>query len=422
MVKSNNELQQSRSRVNQLKKEQETLVRGLNMLEKEKVNYSMQREEQERNMDNLLLQSKALEHEIEKLKREKRELEHLGKKKDKEIADLQQTIQKNERVRNQVETKLKFVNDQLIPKEEKIADLDTHLREAGKEFVGKMRFEQQRDKQVEALRITIQHQQTEIAHVSREKDDKVSYIAKFQMDLHRAIHESHEKGGTDDVKHMVAALKSLYHKYSGEYRQESGESADRRAEAKQEELSHVKELDRQKQMLSRKIMKLSRKTEMQEQVGQKNNMSRIGENALLIQELNEMRRVNKSYLDKIKQLEMSKGDTTPANGHLPPAGTPSGRGAGTPTGTRSASNGVNVEFSSTANSSKFNKKSGKIPPIGAQLPPGNQSGKTLPNAKRQEELREGACADGFPMLISNPLQSSMAPIQAAAPSQGANLK
>ena len=55
----------------------------------------------------------------------------------------------------------------------------------------------------------------------------------------------------------------------------------------------MEELDKQKRQLSRKVTNLVHKWEQQNELGHVNNMRKIGENSMLISELNDMRKTNR---------------------------------------------------------------------------------------------------------------------------------
>lgn len=128
-------------------------------------------------MKKLQDQAQKLVGDIEQLKKDKKNLDQDKKKKDMEIAELQKTVAKEEKQKNQVETKLRFVNEQMIPKEQQISDLTKHLSDAGKEFVQKLKIEQTREKQVEALKTAILHQQDAIKKITLEKESRDKYSA-----------------------------------------------------------------------------------------------------------------------------------------------------------------------------------------------------------------------------------------------------
>lgn len=142
-------------------------------------------------------------------------------------------------------------------------------------------------------------------------------------------------------------------------------------------LPDIEELDRQKQQLSRKIRNLSIRADQQAEMGEKNNMRRIGENSMLIADLNDMRKLNKSYQDKIRSLEQQIKSLK----HQEESGTAS-------IGASPASTLGNKTI--TRNSSSTTK----MPALGQSK--NNQ----LPNAKAQAQLQQYAVADGFPLTIT----------------------
>ena len=58
-------------------------------------------------------------------------------------------------------------------------------------------------------------------------------------------------------------------------------------------------MDRQKRQLSRSLKKLSTKSEQQTELGKANNLRKIGENSMLIAEINQLRKTQKGYQDKV---------------------------------------------------------------------------------------------------------------------------
>ncbi|CAD7975642.1 unnamed protein product [Amoebophrya sp. A25] len=355
-------LQESQFRVNAMKKEQDTLLRGLNSMEKERQKFALLQKEQEQKVQKMEKDAQRVAGQMDGLRQEIGDLEKLSRKKDKQISDLQQSIEKVERHKSAMEAELKFLNERIQPKDSKIQELSGHLADAGREFVHKLKAEQSRDKQVEALKITIQHQTEAIKQSTRDKEDKDKYIQKFQRELYHAAHD------TNEPKAALLTLRRMYQAYSGLYKGDEGGRMPSSG-ADEAEAVGVVEMDRQKRQLSRSLKKLSAKSDQQSEMGRVNNMRKIGENSLLIQEINELRKGQKNYLDKIKQLELMvkslrEGAAAPPRSSSAPRMPPISAGAAT------------------------------VQPSGL----GTKAG--LPNARAKAQLQEFASADGFPLMIS----------------------
>eukprot|EP00392_Amoebophrya_sp_AT5.2_P012800 g12907.t1 len=388
MDQATRNLQESQFKVNALKKEQETLLRGLTAMEKERQKFAILQKEHEENAGRMAKEATALEQNIERLKSSILDQEKIAKKKEQDIAELKKTVEKTEKHKNAVEVELKFLNERIHPKEQKINELSSHLADAGREFVQKLKVEQNREKQID-----IQHQVEAVKQVAKEKEDKEKYIARFQRELYTAAHES------DEPKKAIISLRKLCWcraakapilyliTYSGTH--SSGSSGSAVAAGDGPGDAGIEEMDRQKRQLSRSLKKLSTKSEQQTELGKANNLRKIGENSMLIAEINQLRKTQKGYQDKIKQMEVelkaAKMDGAPASAAAASAGRTDRAGGG------------------SLGSSDAGRN--RMPDIGGGVGGAKQSykqhgGQQLPNAKAKEQLQEFAAADGFPLMIS----------------------
>ncbi|CAD7953080.1 unnamed protein product [Amoebophrya sp. A120] len=415
MDQATKNLQESQFKVNALKKEQETLLRGLNAMEKERQRFALLQKEHEENAQRMTKEMGALQEQITTLKTQVTEAEKVSKKKDKEIQDLKQTVEKTEKHKNAFEAELKFLNERIFPKEQKITELTGHLQDAGKEFVQKLKLEQNQQKSLENLKLTIKHQQDTIKHTEEEKRDLEKYINKFQRELYGMMHEK-TFAGNDEAKIGLQNLRQLYQDYSGTYASDnpvpgtasgggrggnkgssgtsqsskkppgtSGTSHSAASSSGGADAAGIEEMDRQKRQLSRSLKKLSSKSEQQTEMGKVNNLRKIGENSMLIEEINALRRSQKDYADKIKQMEMELKSLKNEQ-----AGNVGASAANQMTPSNNLGGGINAGPRTPGTRGS----NGKMPPIG------HSKNKQLPNAKSREQLQEFASADGFPLMIS----------------------
>jgi hypothetical protein len=121
-----------------------------------------------------------------------------------------QVIEKTEKVKNHLETKLRICNELMEPKDVEIKTLKTSLHEASNEFIDNLKLKQRQGASIESLQLKNHQLALEIKKEAVAKQEFEKQIAAFKLDLHNLIHN------WSDPKVLQGEVRQLFRDHCGE--------------------------------------------------------------------------------------------------------------------------------------------------------------------------------------------------------------
>eukprot|EP00927_Polykrikos_kofoidii_P049000 TRINITY_DN43152_c0_g1_i1.p1 TRINITY_DN43152_c0_g1~~TRINITY_DN43152_c0_g1_i1.p1 ORF type:complete len:1459 (-),score=287.25 TRINITY_DN43152_c0_g1_i1:39-4415(-) len=279
--------EQSESECN-LKKEQDTIKRGIEQMAK-----NLQQSEKEQSetilvMASLKRQQDELTASLNELKKERREREALLREKELEIGQYKVKVSTLKKFKHVLDYRLREVSHSLQPKDQMINTLNTQLRDLEAEFERQLdvqrRMEQRRDQKVEAHAKAL----AENAKLQETIKARDRTIFQFTSDLQELVE------GERDKRKWPQSVIQIYKKH-----------VDPKAMLKDpEELLPLEELERHIAVMEKKANILSTKEKITSTDFQNDIRQQTQENALLIQEVTELRVEQKALERVVKDLEL----------------------------------------------------------------------------------------------------------------------
>lgn len=189
---------------------------------------------------------------------------------------------------------------------------------------------------------------------------------------------------TGSWNHLPGDIRDLYQKYADSGPKQPGDKQDKEQE------NGVVEMERQKRQLSQQLKTLKHSSSQQMEMGMKNNVRKIGENSMLMTELNDVRKWNKQLGDRVKLLEQQlKTAETSANDYKKELAALNATGTGSLAGTHTG-NRTPVSRAG-GNMSDVEGAKSATPALGAGLQEGahNQAGR-ISTGTRFKNLSKGS--------------------------------
>lgn len=243
-------------------------------------------------IDKQLRKKKELEKDIEKLKGDVVEREMQISEREKRISDLKNKARELEKFKFVLDYRNEELKKLIEPKNQELTELKEQIRELDDELQSdsknKLGLQQQVDDKEEKLAA----QQRELQKERRRTQDKERFINMFIKELHKLVTEVEPSGWREGIRklhHTYVISKKEVQKQMEEWTGQSDEI--------------VAEFTRQREHLERSLNERTKKAEKTE-IRTKEDLNRkVLENALLIEEINDLRRDKKHLTLKLQEAE-----------------------------------------------------------------------------------------------------------------------
>lgn len=285
--KNTDDLEQQRLSEYKLRKEQDTLVRGLNMMEKERSRITDEQEETDKTIANLKAEQEELKIQVASLKEERRDREKTLREKELEISSHKVKVNTLKKFKQVLDFKLREVTQSLKPKDHKITQLHTQLHKLEAEFEGHLEMQKQ-------MKHTLDQKDQQVVELMQEGDklrdaikERERTIDLFNADLHKLVNEE------QDVRRWPQGIRKIYRDH-----------VDPNNITKTEDTLPLQELTRQIDLMERKVSTLTSKGKVSEKGCRDEIVKKTEENSKLIQELSVVRVENTALQREAKDLEL----------------------------------------------------------------------------------------------------------------------
>jgi len=285
---SQEELEQQRLIEYKLKKEQDTLLRGLDMMERDRERIMKEQQEMTSTIGALKGQTEDLARVVSGMKSERREREAALRDKELQIGAQKTKVNTLKKFKHVLDFRLREVTLSLQPKDQMISQLNEQLVELEAEFGRQLEMQhtmeqalQNKCEQVEVLTAEGDH----LREVIRQRGRAVQC---FTADLHELVTKE------QDLREWPEGIKDIYHKHM------NPESI-----AKDEEVRvPIEELRRQTKAIGKKVALMTNNKAAAEVKCRMDIQQKTQENSLLIHELDELRVDRRALQHQVKVLEL----------------------------------------------------------------------------------------------------------------------
>jgi len=281
------ELEAQRHVEYKLKKDQDTLMRGLDMMEKEHDRISKEQEDASIVVNKLKAEAEAMQREVASLKAERRDREATLRDKELEIGAHKVKANTLKKFKHVLDFRLQEVTLSLQPKDEMIAQLNAQLRDLEAQFELQLEVQKQMEVVVEQKKEQIAEVAEECKQLRAVLKQRERTISRFHTDLHDLVTEE------QDVRKWPLGMKKIYRDH-----------VDPDRIFKDGDLPGAKELGWQIKVVQKKAVALADKSRKTEATCSADIMHKMHENSLLIQELNEIRVEQKVLNRETEDLEL----------------------------------------------------------------------------------------------------------------------
>ncbi|KAM8930502.1 cilia- and flagella-associated protein 57 [Pelodytes ibericus] len=235
---------------------------------------------------------KSLEKDIQGLKREIQERDETIQDKEKRIYDLKKKNQELEKFKFVLDYKIKELKKQIEPRENEIKEMKEQIQEMEAELERFHKQNTQLDLNITELRQKLRATDREM-HSERQKVRDVEAVVKhIKTDLHNCV------GLIQEPKQLKDKIRELYSKYvqDSDVAEIVGVDADIQ-----------REYAKQREHLERSLCTLQKKLIKDTEIHRTENVRVMQENAMLIKEINELRRELKVSRTKFHDLKAALG-------------------------------------------------------------------------------------------------------------------
>ncbi|CAJ1344974.1 unnamed protein product [Effrenium voratum] len=286
--KNQEELEQQHLVEYKLKKDQDMLVRGLDMMEKDKDRIAMEQREASVNISNLRSEAELMKREVTSLKVERKEREATLRDKEMEIGTHKVKVQTLKKFKHVLDYRLREVTDSLKPKEDLIAQLHTQLHALEEEFEKQLEIQTQ-------MEAVLESKAQQVASLAAEVDKQKEVLRQRERAIFRFCADLHELAtGGEDTRNWHIGMKKIYRDHVNPeiFHQD------------EEQTRPVQEMARQIQVMERKATMLALRGKNGEATAKADIIRKTQENSLLIHELEELRTEKKALQAEAKELEL----------------------------------------------------------------------------------------------------------------------
>lgn len=318
--KSQNELEQQRLVEYKLKKEQDTMVRGLDMMEKDRERGAKEQAETNTVLNNLTAEVERLQKEVAGLKSERRDREAALREKELEIGTYKSKVNTLKKFKHVLDFRLREVTHSLQPKDETIAELGSQLQELEEEFEHRLESHK-------VMQATLQKHDAELKEAAAECARLRDTIKQRDRDIFRFTEDLRELATNEqDVRKWPDGLRRIYktHGRPELLSKDAGSQA-------------MQELDRQITVTDKKAGTMAAKIKSSKEECRADIRKHLEENSELIQELDKLRKDRKDLQAQVKQLELKVQVAEQRRTRAKELAPAIADGAGTPDSSRAAS-------------------------------------------------------------------------------------
>jgi len=287
MKTAGGELEAQKKNVHRIKKEHDTLLRGIDIMDRDRQRTAQEQREQAERETKLREKAEDLARSVVGLKHERQERESTLRDKEAKISAYKVKVNTLKKFKDVLDFRLREVTASLEPKDNLIGQLNAQLKELEAEFEMQLADDgalqaklEQKDRQIsnltveaQRLRSTIKAGESKLEHVTKDLDNLVNNqkdIRTWPKDILRIYHE-HVKG----ERHQA-----------------------------DEDQVPLEELKRQIMLMERKVTTLAVKGGRTQAVCKMDIQKKAHENSLLIHELNELRVEKRTLQSNVKALEL----------------------------------------------------------------------------------------------------------------------
>jgi len=281
------DLEQQRLAEYKLKKEQDTLLRGLDMMERDRQRIMKEQQESEKNINILKAEAESMQRNVATIKAERKEREATLRDKELEVSAHKVKVNTLTKFKHVLDYRLREVTLSLQPKDQMIEQLNAHLLELETEFERQLEVQKQMENALELKKEQINVLSAEGDSLRETVKQQERTIHRFSADLHKLVTE--EK----NVRRWPGGIRQIYQKH-----------ADHEHIIKAGENEAAQELKRQIQIVQRKATSLKVKGNNTDITCKADIMQKTHENSLIINELDELRVENKTLQRQSKDLEL----------------------------------------------------------------------------------------------------------------------
>ncbi|CAK0835986.1 unnamed protein product [Prorocentrum cordatum] len=198
------EMEDRRADEYRLKKEQDMLLRGLDIKEKERERFLREQAESTDMHAQLRSEAESLQRDVGRLKVEQREREMSLKEKELDIGHYKSKVNTLNKFKMVLASKLREVELSLQPKDDKIEELTAQLRELEAEFENQLNSQKEMEASLKGRKDECDRLRAEGVRLREEAQRKNRAIDRFHDALEKLV------CGEQDVRRWPAGIKAIY--------------------------------------------------------------------------------------------------------------------------------------------------------------------------------------------------------------------
>lgn len=282
------EIKGQRQRETLMRKEQDSLIRGLDMMMKDKEKVAKEQADASHEIRRLTSQSEELKRQVAGLQKERKEQEKNSTQQEKRITDYKQKVSTLKKFKYVLDFRLREVSESLMPKERQIEQLKAQIHDFEAEFEKQLAVQQKVQQTLELRNQKIAQLQEEVKKQESFVTERNKRINQFENELYDLVHDK-------DQRDWAPHVKELYQKYVKKERTSKSAS----------ETHGVEEITKQMGLMEKKITSFAVKSERAELACKVDTQRKAMENSLLIHELNELRYEKKNLESKLRNYELA---------------------------------------------------------------------------------------------------------------------
>lgn len=280
-------LEQQRAVEQKLKKEQDTLLRGLGMTEKDRERLGLERDRHFEEKKALSGEVERLQAEVNGMKQERQEREAMLREKELAIGGHKAKVNTLKKFKSVLDFRLREVTSSLQPKDDMIKQLTEQHRELEAEFERQLEEQRKMEGVIEGVAKQIEEKAAEGKRLREVAKLRDGIIFRFTEDLRLLATEE------QDMRRWPQGILKIYRDHVDPKRltRNAGGFA-------------IEELARQICSVEQKAETLAVQTKLKEETGRGEIRGKMQENSQLLRELEELRADKVKLHKKVKDLEL----------------------------------------------------------------------------------------------------------------------
>lgn len=261
-----------------LRREQEALLKGLEMMEKDRERAEKDQHDAAGSIADVRLKCEELSRTVSSLREEKAERASTLADKEKKIDSYQVKVNKLKKFKHVLDQDLLEVTESLQPKDHMIAQLNDHLKELEVEFEKQLIDQRSIEAAIEQKKQQIDVHTSDAQRLREVIKDKDRIVARFREDVHGLVK------GNEDLKKWPQEIRRMYHTHV------CGQS-------NQEDRLPLEDMQQKMRFAERRVTSLAAGSRQMKATCKADMQRRAAESALLVGELNQLR-VDKMQLQQ----------------------------------------------------------------------------------------------------------------------------